>query len=273
MRILTGLLVATLSFSGLAQEQTNEQTQEQTGVQPHEQTVEVKPKVAVTDLAYEKKVKDYINVVDSNPNTNLGNSVDESTNSYHKVEGTYTYINQTELHKFVGDVKGEIKKSGLLDLIQGRPYSGDPEYDNIHDIIARIDQGDFEGADYVLFGRLSDIQFSENVMNIQHTNTYSKTLNLTVVAEFNLINTQTHEIKAAFTAKGEGKEIKLMTNLDQKITLNRANLVSKASKSLGKDVLAQLEEQLTGKMPDDDYNPPVRNNIPPDEPPTIIRRK
>lgn len=269
MRILIGMLIATLSFGAVAQEQA------------YEQTEVVKPKVAVTDLAYEEKVKDYINVVDYKHKANVNNShdgrardyIDRSTDSYHKVEGTYTYINQTELHKFVGDVKGEIRKSGLLDLIQGRPYSGDPEYDNIHDIIARIDQGDFEGADYVLFGRLSDIEFSDNVMNIQHTNTYSKTLNLTIVAEFNLIDTQTHEVKAAFTAKGEGKEIKLMTSLDQKVNINRANLVSKASKSLGKDAVAQIAEQLTGKTPDDEYNPPVRHNLPPDEPPTVIKRR
>lgn len=265
MRILTGLLIATLSFGAIAQEQT----------------VTVKPKVAVTDLAYEEQVKDYINVVDSTYNANVNNAGsgrdrdynDRSTSDYHKVEGTYTYINQTELRKFVGDIKGDIKKTGLLDLIQGRPYSGDPDYDNINDIIARIDQGDFDGADYVLFGRVSDIQFSDNLMNIQHTNTYSKSLNLTVVAEFNLIDTQTHEIKAAFTAKGEGKEIKLVNSLDKKVTLDRAKLVSKASKSLGKDVAAQVAEQLTGKLPDEEYNPPVRNNLPPDEPPTIIRRK
>lgn len=261
MRILTGLLVATLSLGAFAQE--------------------VKPKVAVTDLAYEEQVKDYIKIVDSSSNTNVdstrdgrsGNYSKNSTADYHKVEGTYTYVNQTELRKFVGDIKGDLKKTGLIDLIQGRPYSGDPDFDNINDIIARIDQGDFDGADYVLFGRLSDIQFSDNVMNIQHTNTYSKSLGLTVVAEFNLINTQTHEIKAAFTAMGEAKELKLVNSLDKKVTLDRAKLVSKVSKALGKDVTNQVVEQLTGKLPDDEYNPPVRHNVPADEPATVIRRK
>ncbi|QQP87192.1 penicillin-binding protein activator LpoB [Entomomonas asaccharolytica] len=254
--MLTGLLVATLSLGAFAQE--------------------VKPKVAVTDLAYEEQVKDYIRVVDSTHNANThsaGSYSNNTTSDYRNVEGTYTYVNQTELRKFVGDIKGDLKKSGLVDLIQGRPYSGDPDFDNINDIIARIDQGDFNGADYVLFGRVSDIQFSDNVMNIQHTNTYSKSLNLTVVAEFNLINTQTHEIKAAFTAMGEAKELKLVNSLDKKVTLDRAKLVSKVSKALGKDVTNQVVEQLTGKLPDDGYNPPVRHNVPADEPPTVIRRK
>lgn len=260
MRILVGLLIAGLSFSALA---------------------DVKPKVAVTDLAYEERVREYINVVDSTRNTNIdstrdGRSRDYSNHSktdYHKVEGTYSYINQTELRRFVGDIKGEIKKDGLLDLIQGRPYSGDPDFDNVHDIIARIDQGDFDGADYVLFGRVSDIQFADNVTNIQHTNTYSKSLSLTVVGEFSLIDTKTLEIKAAFTASGEAKEMRLINSLDKKVTLNRAKLVRDVSKSLGIDVANQVAEQLTGRLPDDEYNPPVRHNLPADEPPTIIRRK
>lgn len=260
MRLLTGLLMASLSFGVLAQE--------------------VKPKVAVTDLAYEQQVKDYINVVDSNHNANVnsnhansnGNYTDNSTSKYSKVEGTYTYINQSELNKFVGDIKGDLKKTGLVDLIQGRPYSGDPEFDNINDIIARIEKGDFAGADYVLFGRVSDIQFNNNVMNIQHTNTYSKSLSLTVVAEFNLINTSTHEIKAAFTAMGEAKDLKLVNSLDKQVTLNRAKLVSNVSKALGKDVANQVVEQLTGQTPADEYNPPVRHNVPADVAPTVIRR-
>lgn len=241
MKILIGLLVSTaLSLSAFA---------------------EGNPKVAVSDLAYEEQVKDNIRVVDS-----------KLDGDYSRVEGDYTYINQRELHKFVGDIKAGIKKSNLLDLIQGRPYTGDPEHDNIQDIIARIEQGDFSGADYVLFGRVSDIQFTNNVMNIQHTNTYSKVLNLTLVAEFSLIDTKTYEIKAAFTAKGQGKELKLVNKLDKQVTLDRANLVSTVSKDLGQDVVEKLVEQLTGDLPEDEYSPPVRNNVPADEPPTVIRR-
>ena len=241
MRILIGLLFSILSCGVFAQE--------------------AKPKVVVTDLAYEKQVSDYVHVSDTDADT-----------ASHKVEGTYTYVSQKELPMFVGDIKKYLLKSGDVDLIQGRPYSGDPEFDNIHDVIARIDQGDFEGADYVLFGRISDVQFDNNTMNIQHTNTYSKSLSLTVVAEFSLINTQTHEIKSAFTATGEAKEVKLVNSLDKVVTLNRAKLVAKVANSLGQDVSNQLIEQLTGKTPEADYNQPVRNNVPVDLPPTVIRK-
>lgn len=244
MRILVGLLTAILSFASLADE--------------------VKSKVAVTDLAYEEQVKDYVKTDNS--------SFGPDYSHIDVKEGTYTYIRQSELHKFVADIKGAIKKKGLFDLIQGRPYSGDPEDDNINDIISRIDQGDFTGADYVLFGRVSDIEFAENEMNVQHTNTYSKSLNLTLVAEFKLIDTNTHEIKAAFTAKGEGKELKLVNSLDKKVTLSRARLTDKVSKDLAKNVISQLSEQLTGEQQVEDYSPPIRNNIPADVPPTVIRR-
>lgn len=241
MRILIGLLLSIVSYGAFAQE--------------------AKPKVVVTDLAYEKQVSDYVHVSDT-----------DAQESGHKVSGTYTYVSQKELPMFVGDIKKYLLKSGGIDLIQGRPYSGDPEFDNIHDVIARIDQGDFEGADYVLFGRISDVQFDSNTMNIQHTDTYSKSLSLTIVAEFSLINTTTHEIKSAFTATGEAKEVKLVNSLDKVVTLNRAKLVAKTANSLGQDVSVQLIEQLTGKSPEADYNAPVRNNIPVDLPPTVIRK-
>lgn len=259
MRILIGFLAAALSFSVFAET----------------------PKVAVTDLAYEKQIKDYIKVTKSDTNKNVnssgsGNTKDyshDSSSSFHQTEGTNTYVTQSELRNFMGDIKGELKKTNLVSLIQGRPYSGSTEFDNIYDIISRIDQGDFDGADYVLFGTLSDMQFVDNVTNIQHTNTYSKNLGLTVVADFSLINTQTHEIVAAFTASGEAKEVKLINSRDQKVTLNRANLVRKVSKALGKDVANQVVEQLTGQLPDEEYTPPVRNNVPKDEPPVVIKRK
>lgn len=241
MRILIGLLLTIISYGAFAQA--------------------VKPKVVVTDLAYEKEVSDYIST--SNADANTANR---------KVEGTYTYISQKELPMFVGDIKKYLLKSGDVELIQGRPYNGDPELDNIHDVIARVEQGHFEGADYVLFGRISDIQFDNNTMNIQHTDTYSKSLSLTIVAEFSLIDTKTYQIKSAFTATGEAKEVKLVNNLDKIVTLNRAKLVAKVANSLGIDVSTQLIEQLTGKAPEAEYNPPVRHDIPADIPPTVIRK-
>lgn len=244
MRILIGLLLSIISCGVFAQE--------------------VKPKIAVTDLAYEQQVKDSVRVANTDEN---GYSHQQKI-----VEGSYTYISQKELPLFVGDIKKYLLKSGDVELIQGRPYSGDAEFDNIQDMIARIEQGDFEGADYVLFGRISDIQFANSTMNIQHTDTYSKSLSLTVVAEFSLINTSTYEIKSAFTAMGEAKEVKLVNSLDKVVTLNRAKLVAKAANTLGQDVANQLIEQLTGKSPEAEYNPPVRHNIPPDLPPTVIRK-
>ncbi len=67
-----------------------------------------------------------------------------------------SYIEQNELRKFSGDIKGEILKSRQFQLVQGTPYTAEAKAD-VYDVIKRIKAGNFKGADYVLFGTLSDI--------------------------------------------------------------------------------------------------------------------
>ena len=85
-------------------------------------------------------------------------------------------------------------------------------------MIGRIAQGQFQGADYVLFGSLSDADFRQDVNAIDNTDTYSTVLGLTLVADFSLIDTRTHEVKAAFTAMGEAQDVKLVKGGDRRVT-------------------------------------------------------
>ena len=153
--------------------------------------------------------------------------------------------------------------------MQGTPYTAKAKQD-VYDVISRIKAGNYKGADYVLFGTLSDIDFQRDITSIDNTNSYSAILGLTLVADFSLINTRTYEITSAFTAMGEGQDTKLVNSQDVRVSLNRPRVVREVSKELGMDVARQLKEQLVGVMPDQE-RAPMRNNLPPDEPAQILR--
>ncbi len=131
------------------------------------------PKVAVTDLAYEERVREYIRVVSAQSQVQATGFSASASSSYDEIEGTYSYVERGELRKFTGDIKGEILKSRMFQLIQGKPYTA-KENEGLYDVIARIRQGHFQGADYVLFGTLSDIDFRQDLNDIANTDSYSK---------------------------------------------------------------------------------------------------
>lgn len=219
MRLLTSLLLCGLAFAGHAA-----------------------PKVAVTDLAYEERVSGYIHLVSASSQAQANRFSASASSSYQELEATYSYIERGELKKFTGDIKGEILKSRQFQLIQGKPYTKDNE--GLYDIIARIRSGDFKGADYVLFGSLSDLDFRQDLNSLQHTDSYSKVYGLTLFAEFSLIDTRTLEVISAFSAIGEGQDTKLVSAADGQVTPNRGKVIGEVSRSLGADVARQLQEQL-----------------------------
>lgn len=222
------------------------------------------PKIAVTDLSYEEKVREYFHVVAAHDKSSYRGNYSEreretpysysagsrgsvnarSESSYYEASGTYTYIDRGELHKFVSDIKGEMLKSGGYRVFQGRPVT-QKDTDKLFDIIDRIKKGYYKGADYVLFGTVSSIQFRDEDTPVIGSDTLSHIFSLELVADFNLINTKTYEIKAAFSAMGEGSDVKLLsTSRGGRIVPNRGRVMSDVSKGLGIDVARQLEEQF-----------------------------
>ncbi|RZI87768.1 MAG: hypothetical protein EOP15_13330 [Pseudomonas sp.] len=111
------------------------------------------PKVAVTDLAYQAQVEEYIHSVSAHNSGQASPYSASHSASYSEYESSKSYIEQTELRNFGGDIKGAILKSGLFQLVQGKPYTTGSSED-VYDVIARIKAGAFPGADYVLFGTL-----------------------------------------------------------------------------------------------------------------------
>ncbi len=222
------------------------------------------PKVAVTDLAYEERVSEYFKTVSASERSSLRSSGRESEresdygysrrssgsvnakseSNYYSNEGTYSYIESGELRKFTADIKGSIIKTGLFELVQGPPFPA-RNNEKLYNIIGRIKQGMYLGADYVLFGVVNSIEFRQEENPIINTNTISHTLSLELVGEFSLISTRTFKIKSSFSAMGTGQDVKLLSSRGGRVVLNRSKVVSEVSKSLGENVCRQLEEQLS----------------------------
>jgi len=240
--------------------------------------------VAVTDLTYESRVKEFFRYVELHQKADAQSSnhgqaagLSSSSNSSHKTStstdyvesaGTYTYIDRGELRKFTADIKGEMLKSRMFRITQAKPYLRpvegksakseksdklpgmlvDPEKpasEKIYDIIERIKQGYYPNADYVLFGTLSNIEFRDELQPIQGSSAGSRQLSLDLVADFSLINTRTYEIKAAFSAIGEAQDTRLVGQPGQVVRMNRSKVISETSKSLAEDVIKQLVEQVS----------------------------
>jgi len=232
--------------------------------------VQAAPKIAVTDLAYEASVDQYVHVVSSRDNQQEDYYGASGSSSYDEYTTQNSYLEQAEIRRFSGDIKGEMLKTGMFQLIQGTPYTASAKSD-VYDIIKRIKAGHFKGADYVLFGTLSDIDFTQDMNELANTDSYSAVLALSLVADFSLINTKTFEITSAFTAMGEAQDTKLVNDRDIHVSLNRPRVVREVSKALGEDVAAQLRQQLGGGGDQQPGRAPPRDNLPADTAPIILR--
>ena len=220
--------------------------------------IAAEPKIAVTDLTYEEKVSQYFRYVSASSKSavrardreretassySASSSLDARESSkYAEFEGYYTYIDRGELRNYTADLKGLLLKNGVR-VVQGRPYEGSPT-EKIYDIIGRIKQGYYPGADFVLFGTVSSIQFRQEAMPLSQGSGGTATLALELLADFSLINTRTYEIKSAFSAMGSGQDTKILTRPGDRVTMNRGKVISETSKSLAEAAYSELASQF-----------------------------
>lgn len=237
------------------------------------------PRIAVTDLAYEEKVAQHFRMVDykdkqqwntSSRSSAAGNAASSSdTNSgkrdteYLAVSGDTIHIDRGELRKFTADIKGSMLKSGVYRLVQPRPYLEREKIDEkdrspaekmmpkpqradakLYDVIDRIKKGHFPNADYVLFSTITSIEPRQELNPIQGSNATSFSLSMELVVECSLISTKNYEIKAAFSAMGEGQDMRILNSPGQLAHLSKGKVMREVSKSLGEDVASQLEGQF-----------------------------
>lgn len=217
------------------------------------------PKIAVTDLTYEEKVSEYFRVVSASSKSSVNARESEretpstysarssvkaqAESNYTEAEGVYTYIDRGELRTYTADLKGALLKGGGVRLVQARPYTGKPT-EQIYDIIGRIKQGYYPGADYVLFGTVSNIDFRQERMPLAMGNSMTATLTLDLVVDFSLINAKTYEVKAAFSATGSGQDTKILSRPGDRVVLNRSKVIADTSKTLAEAAYSELMAQF-----------------------------
>ncbi len=182
------------------------------------------------------------------------------------VAGRYSYIEQRELGGYTNDIKGAILQGTYFRLVQGKGFdAGKPQpskaeqvlnqvqggkmaqpvrQPEVKDIINRIKKGEFNGADYVLFGVVSSIEFTDALSPLQGTTSATRQYGLQLLADFSLIHTKTYEIKAAFSAQGEGNDTKILSVRGDIAPPNRSKVMKETSLSLAQDVYQQLATQL-----------------------------
>lgn len=240
------------------------------------------PKIAVTDLAYAQQVSEYfvagayqrsaqMSAGGSASHGMYGGSGSHSMQASEQASGTfvagrYSYIEQRELGGYTNDIKGALLQGTYFRLVQGKGFdAGKPQnskaeqvlnqvqtgkmaapqaQNQVANVVARIKKGEFAGADYVLFGVVSSINFTDALSPLQGTSSATRQYGLQLLADFSLINTRTYEIKAAFSAQGEGNDTKILSNRGDIAPPNRAKVMSETSRSLAQSVYEQLAGQL-----------------------------
>jgi hypothetical protein len=228
------------------------------------------PRIAVTDLAYTQEVSEYFEAGTHqqrstlNANATSMAATQQSSGTY--VAGNHSYVQQRELGSFSNDIRSALLRGTTFRLVQAKAFdAGEPQptkaeqalnqlqtgkmakpvrQPQVHDIVARIRKGEFAGADYVLFGTLTSLQFRDSLSPIQGTSNASHIFGLDVVADFSLINTRTQEIKASFSAQGAGSDTKLLSSRGDVLPPNRGQVIRDASRSLAANVFSQFSEQI-----------------------------
>ncbi|MBF0098818.1 MAG: penicillin-binding protein activator LpoB [Magnetococcales bacterium] len=209
------------------------------------------PKIAVTDLTYEEKVQQYFRSVSADFRQTRQESVrsgrEQTDFLYDEREGVNVYIDRGELHKFTADLRGELIQSGYR-VVQGKPIGG-KDQERLFDVLDRIKRGYYKGADYVLFGTVSSIDVRDESTPVAGTvSTYAQTVGLELVVEFSLIHAKSGEVKAAFSAMGEGSDVRLRESAAARVVPSRGRMIAEVSKGLAQDAIRQLQGQLSGNM-------------------------
>jgi hypothetical protein len=228
------------------------------------------PRIAVTDLAYTAAVSEYFEAGIRQESGQMQANRYGASASYQSsgtyVAGHYSYMEQRELGSFTNDIKGALLKGTAFKLVQGKGFdAGNPQpgkaeqalnqiqtgkvarpvrQPEVKDIIARIKKGEFNGADYVLFGSLSNIEFRDQFSPLQGSTSATRQYGLDLLAYFSLIHTRTFEIKASFSAQGAGNDTKLLSSRGDIAPPNRAKVMRETSQSLAQSVYEQLASQL-----------------------------
>ena len=162
--------------------------------------------------------------------------------SYTKKYGVERKINYGEIRGLSGPIKGMLIKAGYR-VAQGRPnIQRTDQNDDYFDIIKRIKSGDFDGADYVLYGVLTGLTLSDNSAPITGTQNSMAINSLDIAVDFSLIDTATYQVVASFVATGSGSDNRI-DGQTEGYKPNNSKMMKQVSASLSENVAYQLGAQ------------------------------
>jgi len=217
--------------------------------------------VAVTDLSMKKEVQEFFydekfnyksNFQASNASVQTADdksaqfpNINANTEAnYSKQFGTKRVVSYSEVRGLNADIKRALISAGYK-VIQPAPNvaAKENEDDSFFSLKKRILNGDFYDAEFVLHGTLVSADSRSTTDHIQGTSDFSYRLENSIIAEFTLVNTETMQVVASFTAMGSGQEMYLgKQNVKYVPNMNRItkDLLSSFSQDAQKKLLDQL---------------------------------
>ena len=183
----------------------------------------------------------------------------KSESSYVKTFGDKVRVQYSELMGMSGDVRGALIKAGYK-LMQARPsVAQNGETDQFFDVVGKIKNGQFSGAQYVLYGVVAAMEATGNREPIKGTNNfmYKSELNLTV--DYSLIDTKTMQAVAAFTVMATGDDNRI-DGAQSTFRPSSAKMMKNAASELSEEVQKQLYAQ--GFLKALAVQPPAGSGVP-----------
>ena len=143
------------------------------------------------------------NSFSGNAESSNGSTFEHSYTKKYEIERK---INYGEIRGLSGPIKGMLLKAGYK-VVQGKPnVARVDQNDDYFDIIKRIEAGDFNGADYVLYGVLTGLTQNTHSSSITGTTNAMSINDLEIAIDFSLIDTKTHRVVAYFIASGSATD-------------------------------------------------------------------
>ncbi len=170
-------------------------------------------------------------------------STSSKESNYVKTYGDKLKIQYTELLGMSGEVRSELIKSGFK-LIQTKPNVAKPgQTDSFFDVVTRIKNGEFAGAQYVLFGVIASMETRSNREKLDNTDSFMNQYDMNMTVDYSLIDTKTLQARSAFTVTASGNDNRIDNGRSGTYTPSSAKIMSAASKSLGEEVVVKLADQ------------------------------
>ena len=180
----------------------------------------------------------------NNSNSNQSESLTGSNfeHSYTKKYGIERKINYGEIRGLSGPIKGMLIKAGYK-VVQGKPnVARVDQNDDYFDIIKRIEAGDFNGADYVLYGVLTGLTQDTHSSSITGTTNAMSINDLEIAIDFSLIDTKTHRVVASFIASGSAADNRI-DGRSEGYKPNTTKMLKQLSGNLAESVAYHLASQ------------------------------